>query len=180
MWSRQDTFLECLKMFWVAFCPFSQQNCLKTLKKSQDLVKPLIWSTTPASNSMFDSSFVPFLSVVPDFKLHQFPLDSKTISGLSVVAVITQSHIPWCTWACWSYAWVKHSPCLWSGFRILPNPNKRLLCKVLLLAGDDPGADGICYRLQKLLMKPTLLPMPLTAAVNGLQQPPLLSELADR
>lgn len=28
---------------------------------------------------------------------------------------------------------------------------------MLLFAGDDPGADGICYHLQKLLMKPTTL-----------------------
>lgn len=150
--------LESLKMFWVTFCHFGQKNCLKALKKSQDLLKSLHWFSTPSSNSMFGSSFVPRLSQTFNSAdaICLFPLDSMTISGPSVVAVITEKQhtVPWCTWGCWSYAWVQPSPGLRSRFRLLPNLNKRVLCKVLLLAGDDPGTDGICYRLQKLLMKP--------------------------
>lgn len=76
------------------------------------------------------------------FRLGLQTLDYNSISGLSVVAVITQSHIH------------INAPDQGLGF----SPNQRGLCKMLLFAGDDPGADGICYHLQKLLMKPTTLP----------------------
>lgn len=121
-----------------------------------------------------------FLGSPRMFRLGLQVWDCKSISGLSVVAVITESHVRINSpWNCWSYAWVQPSPGFRSGFRRLPKQNKIVLCKMLLPAGDDPGADGICYRLQKPLMKPTTPPFSQclwAAAMKGSNHPLMFSQ----